>query len=197
MYVNYTDFRLRNASRVVLKTLVLLAVGLMTLSCVYDDDMCGDNMELYMDTLFGGTKYCTPKILPDSDTTQLPPENTDSENLDSGVTDAGDDTGTGDDGAACTKTAECPDGQYCDTSLSPPACRPPATGEGTTCETQADCAGFEADYCEAYVSFTCLVQNCDASNINSCSPDYICCDFSWMGLPSLCVNAELSGGVCQ
>lgn len=101
-----------------------------------------------------------------------------------------------DDATACVDTEDCPGNAYCDLTVTPAACREPPTGQGTTCASDADCAGFEASYCETVVSRTCLVSNCSPS-LNNCSDDFLCCDFASMGLPSLCVSKALSGGVCM
>lgn len=55
----------------------------------------------------------------------------------------------------------CTAAEYCDRTTDPPACRPVPTGQGTHCTTEADCAGFDADYCENMVAGTCLVSGCD------------------------------------
>jgi hypothetical protein len=69
------------------------------------------------------------------------------------------------------------------------------TGVGTPCASDADCAGFDADYCELAVSHTCLVQHCTPSP-NSCFTGFDCCDFSrtpgFESLPTLC----LASGLC-
>jgi hypothetical protein len=68
------------------------------------------------------------------------------------------------------------------------------TGVGTPCTSDADCAGFDADYCELAVSKTCLVQHCTVSP-NSCFTGRDCCDFShtpgFESLPTLCLQAGL------
>ena len=161
----------------------LSATAVTTSACVSDSDKCGDLL-LWKDPTGKTYDLCTPGR--DTDTIETTPVTP--------ITDAGDDASVP-DGVVCTEEADCPTEEYCDLTLSPPQCLPPPTGEGAPCETHADCAGFEADFCENYGSFTCLVQNC-SPEANNCSDEYLCCDFAWMGLPSLCVNREFSGGVC-
>ena len=98
-------------------------------------------------------------------------------------------------GMYCTSNMDCADGEHCDTTLNPPSCVMPPSGQGRPCTAAADCASFQADYCEVLISSTCLVQGCD-KEANNCSPGYQCCDFQWIGLPSLCVDEALSGGTC-
>jgi len=97
--------------------------------------------------------------------------------------------------SGCTGPQDCTGDYYCDVALTPPVCRRPPTGEGTPCAADADCAGFEASYCEVAVSRTCLLSGCSQA-LNNCDSTHICCDFSFMQLPSLCVDKVLSGGVC-
>ncbi|MEY2935134.1 MAG: hypothetical protein RL033_5883 [Pseudomonadota bacterium] len=74
-----------------------------------------------------------------------------------------------------------------------PSTVPLPTGQDTPCTTAADCAGFEASYCDNFVSFSCLVPGCTVSPDN-CSDGKDCCDLSNFGLPmTLCIQA----GACQ
>jgi hypothetical protein len=102
---------------------------------------------------------------------------------------------SGDGGSSCASSTDCPGG-YCDRTASPPLCRMPPTGQGTPCQADGDCAAFEANYCEAWVSKTCLVKDCSPS-LNNCSDDSICCDFAAYNLPSLCVSRALNGDTCK
>ncbi|MBN2528996.1 MAG: ABC transporter substrate-binding protein [Deltaproteobacteria bacterium] len=99
-------------------------------------------------------------------------------------------------GSGCTSDDDCPEGTHCDLAAQPtPFCVLPPSGQGQTCETQADCASFGATYCETGFTHTCLWQGCD-KNLNNCSAGYQCCEFSWMNLPNLCVDITVSGGQC-
>jgi hypothetical protein len=76
-------------------------------------------------------------------------------------------------------------------AVTPHATRP--TGEGQPCASEADCAGFEASFCEIYVSRTCLVSGCSLSP-DSCPAGEECCDVTavgLVGLPTLCLAAGL------
>jgi hypothetical protein len=50
-------------------------------------------------------------------------------------------------------------------------------GQGMTCATSADCASFDATFCETQQSKTCLVRDC-ATGERVCADDRVCCDFS-------------------
>jgi hypothetical protein len=80
-------------------------------------------------------------------------------------------------------------------AVAPPPDANGPTGVGTPCTSDADCATFDADYCELAVSKTCLVKNCTRSP-NSCATGRDCCDFShtagFESLPTLC----LAQGLC-
>ena len=112
-------------------------------------------------------------------------------------------TGTDDKTTPNCGESTCVGDQYCDKTLSPAECRDYPTGQGMPCETQEDCAGYDADFCETYVSFSCLVKECDVE-LNNCSDDYLCCGFAdqttfpegWILPLSLCVNKEGTAGEC-
>jgi hypothetical protein len=95
----------------------------------------------------------------------------------------------------CTTSKDCTAGFFCDLTLAPSVCKRPPTGEGTPCASAQDCAQFEANYCESAVSKTCLVSPCSPS-LNNCDDTHICCDFSFMNLPTICVNKAAIGGAC-
>ena len=62
------------------------------------------------------------------------------------------------------------------------------TGEDMPCSSSADCAGFEATFCDTFVTGTCLVSGCTVVP-DSCSAGKECCDLSSFGLPPLCIAA--------
>ena len=103
---------------------------------------------------------------------------------------------TGEAPVACDNGADCEDGDFCDLTLDTPVCLPPPSGQGATCTSDDDCAGYDADYCESFVSGACLKSDC-SPELDNCSPGYHCCDFQFMGLPALCVDETLSGGICR
>lgn len=74
-----------------------------------------------------------------------------------------------------------------------PATPSKPTGEDQPCTTDADCAGFEASFCDNFVSLTCLVRGCSVVP-DSCFAGKECCDLSAFGLPMTLCIAE---GACQ
>jgi len=87
----------------------------------------------------------------------------------------------------CSDPGDCQGGFACDTESSPSVCRRPPLGLGKACESDADCAGGEATYCDAFVSRTCLVSDCSLT-ADDCFVGYACCDLSAFGVPQpLCV----------
>ena len=76
------------------------------------------------------------------------------------------------------------------------------SGLGETCSGDADCAGYEADYCLISYGETegyCTVQGC-AVDPDDCPDGYGCCDFTIGGVPNFCAEdgdlAEL-GDMCE
>ena len=101
---------------------------------------------------------------------------------------------TGSGGGYCTSLncdAGC-DGDYsCNLAASPTYCQRAPTGVGTACTSDADCASFDANYCELFVSRTCLVRDCSVSP-ESCFSGFECCAFAGTPIPNLC----LAEGLC-
>ena len=171
----------------VLGTLVVFSA-----SCVTNSDKCGNDMKRVPEALAGGFlsgDYCTPidtgaPTTPDKKVE--PPDE---------VEDGGDDGG--DVAGECVEP--CNKGEICDTSADPPECvKYVPSGMGEPCEGPEDCADYEADYCEMFVSFTCLIEACTVEP-DSCPDGYICCDYSYIpvwNLTTLCVDEVLSGGSC-
>jgi hypothetical protein len=98
---------------------------------------------------------------------------------------------TGNAGSYCTSTGcagndQCDGGFSCDRTVTPAFCKRPPTGLGMTCAAPADCAAFDASYCEMIQSHTCQVQNCSQSPDN-CQVGSACCDLTMFSLPKLCV----------
>jgi hypothetical protein len=70
------------------------------------------------------------------------------------------------------------------------------TGVGEPCDSDADCAPFDAQFC-ALQTNTCLIDRC-ATGENDCGTGRACCDYSALlaGL-SLCIDdADLNDGDC-
>jgi hypothetical protein len=85
--------------------------------------------------------------------------------------------GTGYCTNACTGDGDCSGDFRCHDPGANGFCRRPATGHGDACESAADCAGKEADYCETIQSHLCLVR-CSAGNTAGCFEGESCCDFA-------------------
>jgi hypothetical protein len=67
------------------------------------------------------------------------------------------------------------------------ACQMGPEGFGTTCATDADCAGHVASHCETLQAHICVVANCTTSP-DSCTGGQSCCDLNSLGLPlTLCL----------
>lgn len=86
---------------------------------------------------------------------------------------------------------------YVRASATSPCTALPATpakphGEDMPCSRDADCVGFEATFCDVYVTRSCLVPNCSLTP-DSCSVGKECCDLASFGLPTLCIAA----GACS
>lgn len=91
----------------------------------------------------------------------------------------------------CTSNAECGQDFRCAVEETPPYCHPPATGQGTPCESDDDCKDFEATFCSVGnpAGVVCLVRDC--VDDTSCSSGYTCVDLGTFvpGLPRACVPA--------
>jgi hypothetical protein len=95
----------------------------------------------------------------------------------------------------CQSSADCSNDYSCNTRGARSFCQRPPTGFGTACQSTADCAGFEASYCEALSSHSCLLNGCKADP-SECPGDWSCCDIALLG-QALCLPAsELSNGQC-
>ena len=105
----------------------------------------------------------------------------------------------------CTKVAETidagapasDDAAMPDAAMSKPDEPAMPSGLGEMCTGNADCASFDATFCDSVMTHTCLVEKC-ATGENACPASWACCDFSALlaGL-SICVPEEnLTGGAC-
>jgi hypothetical protein len=88
----------------------------------------------------------------------------------------------------CVTSDDCSGGFACNTDASPTVCERPPIGQGESCAEAAECAGFEADYCDSFMTGMCLVQNCTVDP-NDCFEGWVCCDMSFVPvtLPNLCL----------
>jgi hypothetical protein len=93
--------------------------------------------------------------------------------------------------AGCEDSDGCPDGYACEEGGEGSYCKRPPTGQGASCQSPDDCAGFEATYCESFQLGVCLVQDCTVSP-DSCHEGWTCCDLSSLGLDeTLCIQDGL------
>lgn len=87
----------------------------------------------------------------------------------------------------CATATDCVGGYACDLAQADPVCVRPPSGLATPCETQDDCATFEASYCETTVGHACLVPACTLDP-DDCFIGWTCCDLSSFGFTTtLCV----------
>jgi hypothetical protein len=91
----------------------------------------------------------------------------------------------------CSDASGCAEGWACEQAQPMNYCSRAPSGQGLPCTTSADCANYEASYCEAVMSKTCLVSNC-AIGEAVCFGAYTCCNISAIAesVPSLCVPPE-------
>jgi hypothetical protein len=121
-----------------------------------DDDRCGPNQ-----VLEDGVCLCADGTVPPGDG-------------------AGDCEPAPDAQPAASDAAPCGGDAGCaDASTLP-------TGLGASCSSSADCAAYEATYCESFQSHTCQVEGCTLEP-DDCYPGSICCDLTAFGMPTLCV----------
>lgn len=89
----------------------------------------------------------------------------------------------------CTQLMECPFGYGCDVRGTPTVCARAPSGLFSDCQSQEDCAGQEASFCETSVSYLCTVANCKTDA--DCFAGLECCDVTAYGLPTICVQEGL------
>jgi hypothetical protein len=82
----------------------------------------------------------------------------------------------------CVTTADCPDTYACAKSAQGSFCQRTPRGMTSPCESDDDCAGYEANFCETLLSHSCLVQGCSLSQ-NDCFEGWECCDVTSYGMP--------------
>jgi hypothetical protein len=86
----------------------------------------------------------------------------------------------------CESSEDCQGGYACDTSADPAICRRPPTGLGVSCTSDADCADYDATFCDLVVARQCLVQGCTVEP-NDCFEGYTCCDFKPFVPQPICI----------
>jgi hypothetical protein len=88
----------------------------------------------------------------------------------------------------CATSVDCAGGYACDTSALPVFCKRPPLGAGQACQSNADCAGTEATYCDSFVTHQCHVEGC-ALTPDNCFSGTVCCDLSKFGMAQpICVQ---------
>lgn len=94
----------------------------------------------------------------------------------------------------CTANADCTVGWSCEQTPTTRYCARPPTGFGLPCQSNADCAGFDASYCEVLSTHTCILAGC-ATRERTCPSEWTCCDYaSLIGSPfSICASEVLLG----
>lgn len=86
--------------------------------------------------------------------------------------------------SSCATSEDCEGGYACNAAS---ICQRPPLGLGQACTSDADCAGTEATFCDAFMGNSCQVQGCQLDP-NNCFVGYECCDLSGFGLPQpLCL----------
>lgn len=98
--------------------------------------------------------------------------------------------GTGYCTSECSAGVACTGSYVCEASTG--TCQRPPLGAGQACNSDADCAGTEALYCDILITKTCMVQGCKVSP-DDCFAGTTCCDFSAFDLPDTC----LPEGFCR
>ena len=88
--------------------------------------------------------------------------------------------------AACAPDAGSGAGGAGGESSSGPDSGGPPDGLGMSCESHADCAGTEAEFCDTFSTNTCLVKDCNVE-ADDCYEGFECCDLQPLGFPVLCV----------
>jgi len=98
----------------------------------------------------------------------------------------------------CADNGDCPTDWTCETQAETHYCSKPRTGLGASCASSADCADFDAKFCDTFQTHTCLLADC-ATGDTLCPNAWACCDFSsLLGSPlSICTTPEqLTSGDC-
>jgi hypothetical protein len=95
----------------------------------------------------------------------------------------------------CTSHADCTDPFYCDKTGATSFCHTPPAGLGLSCQSNADCTGPDATFCDVVQTHSCIVSDC-APDPKKCG-GWACCDFTALAGTTLCVPpSALTGGKC-
>jgi hypothetical protein len=187
---------MRLLKRIFRGSVPLLAV-FAAVSCVDSDDRCGDDR-----VLDAATDVCVCKpgtIDQGSACVEMPPAGgglgAACEDSSACADPAFPDCHTLDDGSGyctkndCTSNDDCGQDFRCALEETPAYCHAPPTGQGVACESDDDCADFDATFCSVGSPFgvVCLVPDC--VDDTSCSPGYTCFDIGMFmpGMPKVCL----------
>lgn len=80
---------------------------------------------------------------------------------------------------ACRRAPAMPDPGDADGGAEPEPSAP-MSALGKPCSGPADCAGTDAEYCDALVTMSCLIMGCEIGG-SDCPPGYDCLDLSMLG----------------
>ena len=106
-----------------------------------------------------------------------------------------------DGGGYCTNTGcqadtDCDGGYACNASTDPAYCERPPTGDGQPCQSDMDCQGTEATFCESFKTKVCYVQGCSLTT-NDCFGGKECCDLTGPSLGLFKTTICVVAGSCQ
>lgn len=86
----------------------------------------------------------------------------------------------------CATSSDCQGGFACNTASEVAFCQMPPSGLDKACGAQADCQGFEASYCDEFISHRCVVPGCSLT-LADCFVGRQCCDtsaYAGLGVPA-------------
>lgn len=100
--------------------------------------------------------------------------------------------------SGCGANADCEGGWTCEREGSERYCKTPPSGLGSACQSNEDCASFDAKLCDTLQSHQCLLAGC-ATGDSVCPNEWACCDYSALAMRafSVCLDAgRLDEGKC-
>lgn len=98
--------------------------------------------------------------------------------------------------SGCASSDDCAVSYACNTTSDPSFCERPPSGDGQACQSDADCAGTDATYCENHSSFVCYVEGCSLT-ANDCFPGKECCDLTGPSFGIIKKQICVDAGSCQ
>jgi len=101
----------------------------------------------------------------------------------------------GGDASYCTSqncdATSCGAGFSCNLAATPTYCQRAPTGFGEACASDADCASFDATFCNAFGGNVCYVRDCTQAP-DSCTPGLHCCVLAAFAQPNLCLPETIA-----